>query len=289
MNTAGIERPGKRKLDSETMPDNNRLSALVSLVLLGIAILFFVEVPTRAFTFMVLGSSLSFTFPGPWLVTGLLMALVWAGVDSILRSHPQMQRAEFWQLLPFGALPSLLTGASVLLLYLVPDRNLWLAGLGMMGFLIYLVISGEYRLANPHLPGSGLIRLGLRLLTYLVALILYAMIYNAKVRSLQSATTVLLVSLILSLELLQGEEMRGRIWLYSSAIGLLMGEATWALNYWRVGGLTGGLLLLLHLHIMTGLARQSLTRRLTRGIILEFAAVALVVLGILFSYAPWFW
>ena len=292
---ARIERAGDgldnsaREMDNETMPDHNRLSVLVSLVLLGIAILFFVEVPTRAFSFMVLGSSLSFTFPGPWLVTGLLMALVWAGVDSILRSHPQMQGAEFWQLLPFGAFPSLLTGASVLLLYLVPDRNLWLAGLGMTGFLLYLVISGEYHLANPHISGSKLIRLGLRSLAYLVALILYAMMYNAKVRSLQSATTMLLVSLILSLELLQGEEGEGQIWLYSFAIGLMMGETIWALNYWRVGSLTGGLLLLLLLHIMTGLAQQSLTRQLTRRILLEFAGVALMVLGILFRYAPWFW
>lgn len=279
----------EREMASDAMPDHNRLSALVSLVLLGIAILFFIELPIRTFSFIVLGSSLSFTFPGPWLVMGVLMALVWAGVDSILRSHPGMQEARIWLLLPFGALPSLLTGTSILLLYLSPNRNLWLAGLGMAGVLLYLVIIGEYRTAQPHIPGYRLTRLGLGLLAYLVALVLYAMIYNAKVRSLQSATAVLLVSLALSLKLLQGEERIGRVWLYSFAIGLIMGEATWALNYWRVGGLTGGILLLLFLHIMTGLARQSLTRRLSRRILLEFVSVAVVVLGILFRYAPWFW
>lgn len=279
----------EREMDSGAMPDHNRLSALVSLVLLGIAILFFIELPARIFSFIVLGSSLSFTFPGPWLVTGVLMALVWAGVDSILRAHPQMQGAKSWLLLPFGALPSLLTGASVLLLSLAPNRNLWLAGLGVAGLILYLVIIGEYRLAQSHIPGYGLIRLGLGLVAYLVALILYTMIYNTKVRSLQSATAVLLVSFILSLELLPGEERKEGVGLYSFAIGLIMGEATWALNYWRMGGLTGGILLLLLLHIMTGLAQQSLTRRLNRRTLLEFAAAALVILGVLFRYAPWFW
>ena len=50
----------------------------------------------------------------------------------------------------------------------------------------------------------------------------------------------------------------------------------WALNYSRVPGLIGGLLLLLTFHVMTGLAQQYLMGRLKRRVIVEYGLVTLV-------------
>ena len=53
------------------------------------------------------------------------------------------------------------------------------------------------------------------------------------------------------------------------------------MNYWRIQGGTGGLLLLLGFYVAAGLANQQLQGRLTRRVLVEYAIVALVGLVIL--------
>lgn len=52
--------------------------------------------------------------------------------------------------------------------------------------------------------------------------------------------------------------------------GLLLGQVTWALNYWPLlPGLTGGLLLLLTFYLSVIIAQHGLQERLTRRLLLE--------------------
>jgi hypothetical protein len=70
---------------------------------------------------------------------------------------------------------------------------------------------------------------------------------------------------------------------YSLIIGLVLGQVTWALNYWLLPGLTGGLLLLLIFYLLVGVAQQGLQDRLNRRVLLEFAifgVVALLLIGV---------
>jgi hypothetical protein len=55
-----------------------------------------------------------------------------------------------------------------------------------------------------------------------------------------------------------------------------MGEVTWALNYWAVGQLVGGLLLLLTFYVLTGVGQQYLARRLSRRVLLEFVIISTI-------------
>jgi hypothetical protein len=70
---------------------------------------------------------------------------------------------------------------------------------------------------------------------------------------------------------------------YSGVVGVLLGELTWALNYWPLlPGLTGGLILLLSFYLAVGIALQGLQGRLNRRVLVEFgvfaaAAVLLIV------------
>jgi hypothetical protein len=56
------------------------------------------------------------------------------------------------------------------------------------------------------------------------------------------------------------------------------------MNYWRIQGVTGGLLLLLGFYVAAGLANQQLQGRLTRRVLIEYAIVALVGLVILLQF-----
>jgi hypothetical protein len=95
------------------------------------------------------------------------------------------------------------------------------------------------------------------------------------------------VGSLLALELLRGVHQHLRLTgLYALITGLALGEVTWALNYWTVGRLTGGLLLLLIFYLVTGLSREGLLRRLNRRVLVEFALAALVGLGLIMKYRP---
>ena len=68
----------------------------------------------------------------------------------------------------------------------------------------------------------------------------------------------------------------------------MLGQVTWALNYWLLPDLTGGLLLLLIFYLLTGIAQQSLQDRLTKRVAAEFAVFALVALGLIALVGPGF-
>ena len=161
-------------------------------------------------------------------------------------------------------------------------------GLAVMGLFLAMVIVGEHLTLDPDDPRSRWARLGLNLMTYGAALTLYAVIYATRTRGLLSATAVLLASIPLALELLRGTVgQMGRTWLYALVVGLIMGEATWVLNYWVIGTLTGGALLLLTFYLAAGLAQQHLLGRLTRRVLLEFVLTALVGMGLILGFTPW--
>jgi uncharacterized membrane protein (DUF485 family) len=71
-----------------------------------------------------------------------------------------------------------------------------------------------------------------------------------------------------------------RTWLYAATIGLSMGEALWAINYWNVSAVLGGLTLLIVFYLLTGFAQQYLLRKLNWRTVLEFAIVTAFVVFI---------
>jgi hypothetical protein len=259
----------------------------VSLIVLGLAFLPEIELPTRTFSFYVLGSLASIRLSVTWLMAALLASLACTGTDSLVRSHPLVRRGESRYTFAFWALPGLSVVAATLLLPLAPNRPYWLGGLALTALLLLLIAVAQYHTVDPADPGYRLARLALNLFVYLVALSLFTLIYGSKARSLLSATTTAAVGGLLALELLRGVPHNLRLTaLYALITGLASGEITWALNYWTVGRLTGGLFLLQIFYLVTGLSREGLLRRLNRRALVEFSLVALVGLGLIIKYHP---
>jgi len=282
----------------------DQLSVLVSLVLLGIALSSIIELPIKSLTLIVLDHPFPLSLSVPRIIAFLLAAMVWTGTDSMVRSHSKVRSAGLGYALTFCPLPTLFTlVAFFLVLPLSINRPFWLGGLALIGLLLSLIIVGEWHTIDHN---DGIARLGLNLIAYLVALALYVGIYK-EVRSPLSAVATLVVSGLLALDLLRvgendelsrpssnGVPLRregssgdtGRTWLCALVAGLAMGEAAWALNYWQISGLRGGMLLLLIFYVITGLAQQGLLGRLTRWVLVEFAIVAVIGLILLYHYAP---
>ncbi len=296
-----VHLPGGNTLHSEKKerPCYERASVFVSLIVLGLAFLPEIELPTRTFSFHMLGSLASIQLSVTWLMAALLASLACTGTDSLVRSHPLVRWGKSRYTFTFWALPGLSVVAATLLLPLAsndtallrrsaaPFRPYWLGGLALTALLLLLIAVAQYHTVDPTDPGYRLARLALNIFVYIVALGLFTLIYGSKARSLLSATTMAAVGSLLALELLRGVHPNLRLTgLYALITGLALGEITWALNYWTVGRLTGGLLLLLVFYLVTGLSREGLLRKLNRRVLVEFALVALVGVGLIIKYRP---
>jgi hypothetical protein len=148
--------------------------------------------------------------------------------------------------------------------------------------LVGLTVAAEYASVAPESSGYGAARLALNMLAYLLAFALFVLIYQSRVRSLVSATLVLIVAFLVALDLLSATEAAyGRVLLFAVANALVIGECTWALNYSGLSAWAGGLLLLALFYILVNVSHQHLLGRLTRATVIEFIVVGILVLALI--------
>ena len=266
---------------------HDRASVLATLVVLGLMLAGFLHIPTWTHALDVLGSPLTIRVTQQALMAVLLVAMTFAGTEAIIRSHPTVQREGGRHTFVTWTVPGLTTLLAVVLIPRAPTQLYRLSGLLATGFVLILIVSAEYYSLDLDDRRYRTARMLLNGWAYALALAAFVMIYSAKARSLISASGVILVSTPLALEFLRGAGQGfGRTALYASIAGLATGEIVWAMNYWRLGGITGGLILLLGFYVATGVANQQLQGRLTRRVLLEYGIVTLVGLVVLLQFGP---
>lgn len=263
----------------------DRVSVTVGLVLLGLILFLVVDLPPRTFAFVLLGSPLTVQLSEQWLRALLTAGLAIAGTHSTLSAHPLAQRGQWRPGFAAWIVPGLIGFLAPFLLPLAPDLRYWLAGLGLTAVMMSSVVLLEYYTTDPDVPSYAVARLALNLLTFGVALAAFALIYQSRARSLVTATATAAIGVLMALNLLQGvgQPLR-RTALYVALTGLVMGQSTWALNYWRLRALTGGVLLLLLFYVVVGVAQQHLQGSLTRRVLVEFLAVVAVGVWLLLRF-----
>ena len=257
-----------------------QLSLLVGMNVLGLTLSLLLVLPERKFEIGFLGSDASIVLNGPWLFAMLLSVMTAAGVESIMRAHPRVHLSETPYTAILWILPCIVVIATALTLPLLREsaQLSFLTIIGS-GVLLVLVVLGEYLTVDLQDPAYEFARLGLNLAVYLAALGLYQAIYSFKLRSILSSSLIGIVTALLALELLRASESDvRRTWIYAAAIGLGLGEAIWALNYWNVNPFFGAVVLLLTFYLLTGFAQQYLFGKLRWHTILEFGIVAVVVI-----------
>jgi hypothetical protein len=295
----------------------DRASVMIWVVLMGLAAQRFLVLPERAFTAEVLGSPITLTITANTILAVLLTALVATGTEAVVRAHPkgelsQVRRVRRRELgssatlvrpaplspgeraalisrshwVYWGA-PIALILVAIFLLPLAPSAVYWAFGVIAAGVTLGLALAGIYYTIDPFQTGYRRARLGMNALTYALALLLFLVVYRTRTRSVLSATEVLLVSSLLALELLRGSNRPTiMVALYAGVTGLVLGQATWALNYWRLDSLTGGLVLLVLFYDVVGVSQHALQGRVRRRIILEYALITIAAMALIWEFAP---
>jgi len=269
------------------IPGRQRLSVFIGLILLCLVLTQFVQVPTRTFAVNVFGSELGVDLSASWLMGVLLAGLVCTGTDALVRTHPRAHELELRFTFVYWILPGLVGLTATKLLVEAPTRPIWAAGLAATGLLFVIVLVAEYTTVDPLAPVYPQARLFLNIVAYALAFALFILVYQTRGRSLITATALLVISFALALDLLWGAETSpGHKAMLAAVIGLIMGESSWAMNYWRISGWSGGIVLMLIFYVMTGLASQHLQGKLSRRVLFEFFVVVAAGIGMLLVFHP---
>jgi hypothetical protein len=262
----------------------DRVSVATWMVVLGLGLSLLVRLPTAEISFWALGSPIAISITGTLVAAFFLAIVAAAGAESVVSVHPLfVTRQASQSTWSFWALPMALAIISTMLLPLATSGLMQVLALATSGVLLAAAYLGLYATIERGKPGFRRSRLWLDALTYGSALLLFLFVYQTRTRSLLSGTLVAVTALLLAVEILRTATNRSSLALtYGGIIGLLLGQVTWALNYWVLPGLTGGLLLLV------GIAQQGLQGRLTSRVLWEFVVFGLIAVVLIALVGPGF-
>jgi len=262
-------------LTERPSPDRDRLSVLIGVIVLTPVLIRFINIPARKISLDLLGSPVSFEMTSIWITATMLTALSCMGANAIVRTHPRMFQPNPPRLFMYWILPGLTGLNAALLLSRISTWPMWWAGLVLTGSAITLVVVSEFSAVDPFTLGYARARLTLNVIAYILAFSSFTLIYGTRGRSVLTATAISAIGMALALELFNTTEAGlDRALLYGFITGLLLGESAWALNYWHMSTLAGGMVLLLVFYVVVGIVQQILLERLTRRMLVEFAIVA---------------
>ena len=259
------------------------------LLVFGIGASLLWQLPTVVFSLNALGSPVSLPLSATTLSAVFLALLAGVGAENVVRIHPRFlaNGAAHGRSLVFWALPMALTSIAVVLLPEAPTSAVQVVALLISGGLLALTFFCLYATVERGRPGFRRARLTLDILAYGSALLLFLFVYQTRTRSLLSGTLVALTAALLAIEILRNSsEQSGSVVNYSLIVGLILGQVTWALNYWLLPGLTGGLILLLIFYILVGIAQQGIQGRLTRRVLIEFVVFAAIAVVLIMVVGP---
>lgn len=268
---------------SALRPRYDRIVSLVLLVVIGLTVVFLIDINPNNFRARLGGDLPAITLS--WLLIASLVVITITGADVFIRSHPQMQTRTLPTLnlgitrielaLGFWILPSFTIIAPFALFRLFSASLHMGAGIiavATCGSLLLATLLGQHYALDRRADTSHLARLALQAITLLLAFGVFSAIYYARMRWLYSAALIGGSSALLAYAQLQWSPQRNT-WLLAAMVGITLAEATWALNYWAASFLLGGALLLAIFYVVTGLLQSHLEGTLSRRMLLEYGVL----------------
>lgn len=226
---------------------------LVSAVLLVYALARLIDPGRPALEWQILGVAFSLPLSLSAVAAFLAAGTTAAGMDGLLQTHPQYERAaspEHW-LLP--ALTAFVIGIP---LYTLPGGSGWWLSFGLGSVLFLLVLIAEYIALDVSDPRYLLASAALVALSFALFLVLCAALEYANVRLVflllivfPAATLVALRAIHLRLEQWH--------WPWALGIGLICAQIAAALHYWPISPAQYGLAVLAPLYALTDLGARA--------------------------------
>jgi hypothetical protein len=262
-------------------PRYDRIVSLVLLVLIGLAVVFLIDINPDILRLRLGGDLPLITIS--WVLIASLVLITITGADLFIRSHPQMQTRSLptinlglarFEIAPgFWIVPAFSIVAPFAFFSLFKSQLQMTAAIFAVvsagGLLLATLLCQHYALdRRPEVRHSA--RLGFQTIVLLLAFGLFSSVYYARLRFLYSGTLIGATGALLAYALLQWTPPRRGLVVLAGMVGLTLAEATWALNYWAASFLLGGALLLVIFYVGIGLIQNHLEGTLSRRIFWEY-------------------
>ncbi len=266
---------------SSPPPRYERIVSLIFVILIGLAIIFLIDSSPNTLR-IVLGGDLP-TITLAWFLIASLVVITSAGADLLARSHPQMQLRSLpqinlgfvrFEVVPsFWILPSFSVIGSFAFFRLFSDvieGAAFALALVAAGASLLLVLVAQHYALDRNAEVSQRAQVVLQGLGYLLAFGVFSAAYYTRYRTLYSASLIGLAAALLAYALLVYAPRAGNFTL-ALLVGLILAEATWALNYWATTFLIAGTVLLIIFYLAVSLLQHHALGRLERRLQLEYA------------------
>ena len=237
--------------DRNYLPDTDRLSVLAAIILLAYALLPFVKIPEYSLNFQVSGILFTFSLNFTTVTSILTAAIVAAGTDWLLRSHPNLGHQRTFQ---HWLLPALTTWVIGVPLSSLTVGWQWWSVLAFGGVMLVLVLISEFIVVDlndvRHTPAT----IGLTAVSFALFLILSIALAAAGSRLYVILPAIMLAIFLVILRTLYLRS--GGRWCiaWAAGISLVIGQVTAGLHYLPLTPLQFGLLVLGLAYALTSVA-----------------------------------
>lgn len=193
------------------------------------------------------------------------------------------------------ALPSLFTASVSFFYFLTPET--WLARLPLLAmyiFGLYSLLLTENIFSVAAIRTIQLLRSAHAvsfLLTLITSFFIYNVIFSFRETPWLNFSLIFFFSFILFLQGLWcinlEEKITKKIWIYSLALSLVLGEISLAFSFWPVTVAVSSLALTTSLYIVLGLGQHHLSERLFKRTVNEYISVGVAVLLVILLTTRW--
>jgi hypothetical protein len=234
------------------LPDRNRLSILVSIILLAYTLTHFVSIPDLTLELSFLGIFFPLNLNFSTLVTLLVAGLTASGTAWLLQDHPtsleQQTTAAHW------LLPSLTSLVLMLAIEQLPFGPSWWIAASISGFILLFVFIGEYIVLDPSNPYYPYAEIGITALSIVLFLIMSIALHLAEVRLFFRIPVISLGAALVYLRIIHLRQKGYWAVSQGAAAFILIGELAAGLHYWPMNSISYGLALVGPLFAMVELS-----------------------------------
>lgn len=262
--------------------DRDRLGVITGALLLALALSRLLQMPARPLNLGRLGLDVVLSVSSGALIAGIIAGMAVAGMTSLVHSHPRARQEPIDHTLMYAIMPTLWACALAFALPQLQNPLLWAAALLAGGVVFALILALEYAAVGRQPKRSLAWQWAYMACIHLTALAVLTVIYAQRAPSIVASLLVWLGMTLLATRFCwsnAGKLTEAAI--YGAIVGILMAQMAWAINYWRLSNLQGGLLLFVCFYVLAGLIQQQRLHRLSRQTVVEYGVAA--VLAALFA------
>jgi len=262
------------------MAISERLSMVVSLTLIGLALFFIIDLPPRALA--ISWGSLSFTLTASSraLMAILVGGLTFSGTGAVLHAHPHRRMGYT---VPFWVNATLLAIFATLVLGRLGSPQAWAIGLLVTGGLLWVTILSEYQLVDATESRAATLAAWWSQAMSYVLLLGFALFISLS--PMNVTVKIILFTLIAGLcaaSILRVNAPTGAKYSHFTWVVMLaIAQLSALLMFLPLPPTRQALLILVAFYVFTGVAISRLQQRISRRTLLEYGALAGIGLAII--------